>query len=415
MTQLRRDGYELVPTYDEADIVVVNTCGFIDSAKAESLQSIGEAINENGKVIVTGCLGAQEASIRDHYPQVLSVTGPHQYDEVVAAVHQFAPIDREHNPYLDLLPEQGIKLTPAHYAYVKISEGCNHHCTFCIIPSMRGRLKSRVVDSVYLEAERLVDNGVRELLIVSQDTSAYGSDLKYPQRPLNGNTATTSLAGLCEALSRLDAWVRLHYVYPYPHVDDIIGLMSHDHVLPYLDIPFQHGSPRILKAMRRPAASENNLQRIQRWREQCPDLTIRSTFIVGFPGETDEDFEQLLEFVQHAELDRVGCFQYSPVDGAAANEIAQAVPEAIKQARWERFMATQQEISQRRLTAKRGRQFDVLIDEVSTDRIVGRSYADAPEIDGVVYLEIDSDVSVGDKAKVVIEDSDEYDLFARLV
>ena len=415
MTQLRHDGYALVPNYDDADIVVVNTCGFIDAAKAESLETIGEALAENGKVIVTGCLGANEQEIRDSFPNILSISGPQQYDTVLAAVHKHAPKTTDHDPFYDLIPPQGIKLTPDHYAYLKISEGCNHHCSFCIIPSMRGRLSSRPVDDIFREAQTLRDNGVKELLVVSQDTSAYGSDLKYPTRLVNGQSFKSSFIGLCEALATLGIWVRLHYVYPYPHVDDVIPLMASGAVLPYLDIPFQHASPIILKSMRRPAASENNLARVLAWREQCPELTIRSTFIVGFPGETDQDFDQLLKFLNEAELDRVGCFQYSPVEGAAANELDNAVPEHVKQERFDELMAVQQEISTRRLARHQNHQLTVLIDEVNEERIVGRSYADAPEIDGLVYLALDSEVDVGDVVKVNVDDTDEYDMFATLI
>lgn len=412
MTQLREDGYALVPNYNDADLVVVNTCGFIDEAKAESLETIGEAIAENGKVIVTGCLGANDEEVRSKFPNVLSISGPQQYESVLSAVRQHAPNTKAHDPFYDLIPPQGVKLTPEHYAYLKISEGCNHHCSFCIIPSMRGRLSSRAVDDVYREAETLRDNGVKELLVVSQDTSAYGSDLKYPTRIINGQSYTSSFVGLCEALASLDIWVRLHYVYPYPHVDKVMPLMTSGAVLPYLDIPFQHASPTVLKSMRRPAASENNLRRVQAWRSECSELVIRSTFIVGFPGETDDDFEQLLTFLNEAELDRVGCFQYSPVEGASANALPDAVPKRIKQERYDALMATQQEISAQRLRRQRGRKLQVLIDEVSEERIVGRSYADAPEIDGLVYLSLDAEVDVGDLVQVNIDDTDEYDMFA---
>ncbi|MEM7465415.1 MAG: 30S ribosomal protein S12 methylthiotransferase RimO [Pseudomonadota bacterium] len=414
MTQLRHDGYALVSDYSNADVVVVNTCGFVDEAKAESLATIDTALNENGKVIVTGCLGAAGEEIRDSFPKVLSISGPQQYETVISAVREHAPIINEHDPFRDLIPAQGIKLTPSHYAYLKISEGCNHHCSFCIIPSMRGRLRSRLVDDVFEEARVLKNNGVKELLIVSQDTSAYGSDLKYPVRSIQGNDFETSFVDLCEALASLEIWVRLHYVYPYPHVDKVIPLMAAGKVLPYLDIPFQHASPSILKAMRRPAASENTLRRVGEWREQCPDLTIRSTFIVGFPGETDDDFLQLLDFLSKAELDRVGCFKYSPVEGAAANALANPVAETIKDERYEQLMAHQQTISTKRLAARRGQRVPVIVDEVSDERIVARSAADAPEIDGLVYLALDSNVDVGDIVEVTIEDSDEYDMFASL-
>ncbi len=415
LTQLRMDGYEIVSSYDNADIVVVNTCGFIDSARIESLQTIGEAINENGKVIVTGCLGVYAQKIRNEYPQVLSVSGPQQYEQVVSAVHEHAPQNNEHDPYTDLVPAQGIKLTPRHYSYLKISEGCNHHCSFCIIPSMRGRLVSRPVGEVMNEAEGLVKAGVKELLVISQDTSAYGSDIKYQTgfwqgRPLKGN-----LLGLCHALAELGVWVRLHYVYPYPHVDEIIPLMTEGKLLPYLDVPFQHGSPSVLKAMRRPAAAENTLARIKTWREICPDISIRSTFIVGFPGETDADFGILLEFLQEAQLDRVGCFQYSPVEGARANELAEHVADDVKQERWERFMQAQQVISANKLQKKIGQTLEVLIDKVDGEDIIGRSHADAPEIDGIVFVRGDNDLLPGDLVKVKIDSAGEYDLWGAVV
>ncbi|MCZ6525498.1 MAG: 30S ribosomal protein S12 methylthiotransferase RimO, partial [Gammaproteobacteria bacterium] len=415
LTQLRMDGYEIVSSYDNADIVVVNTCGFIDSARVESLQTIGEAINENGKVIVTGCLGVYAQKIRNEYPQVLSVSGPQQYEQVVSAVHEHAPQNDEHDPYTDLVPAQGIKLTPRHYSYLKISEGCNHHCSFCIIPSMRGRLVSRPVGEVMNEAEGLVKAGVKELLVISQDTSAYGSDIKYQTgfwqgRPLKGN-----LLGLCHALAELGVWVRLHYVYPYPHVDEIIPLMTEGKLLPYLDVPFQHGSPSVLKAMRRPAAAENTLARIKTWREICPDISIRSTFIVGFPGESDVDFGILLEFLQEAQLDRVGCFQYSPVEGARANELAEHVADDVKQERWERFMQAQQVISANKLQKKIGQTLEVLIDKVDGEDIIGRSHADAPEIDGIVFVRGDNDLLPGDLVKVKIDSAGEYDLWGAVV
>ncbi|HYG43149.1 MAG TPA: 30S ribosomal protein S12 methylthiotransferase RimO, partial [Bordetella sp.] len=375
LTQLRTEGYQVTPDYNDADVVVVNTCGFIDSAKAESLDAIGEAIAENGKVIVTGCMGVEESVIRDVHPSVLAVTGPQQYEEVVRAVHLAAPPKADHNPYVDLVPPQGIKLTPRHYAYLKISEGCNHRCSFCIIPSMRGDLVSRPVGDVLNEAERLVKAGVKELLVISQDTSAYGVDLKYRSGFWNGRPVKTRMTELCVALSELGVWTRLHYVYPYPHVDEVIPLMEQGKILPYLDIPFQHASPRILKAMKRPAFEDKTLARIKRWREQCPDLTLRSTFIVGFPGETEEDFQYLLDWMSEAQLDRVGCFQYSPVNGAPANELAGAVPDEIKQDRWDRFMVHQQAISAARLQTRVGRDIDVLIDEVNADGAVGRSSA----------------------------------------
>ncbi len=414
LTQLRIDGYEIVSSYDSADVVVVNTCGFIDAAKAESLETIGEAIRENGKVIVTGCLGVHENDIRAIHPQVLSVTGAQQYEQVVTAVHTHAPNHRLHDPFSDLVPPQGIKLTPRHYAYLKISEGCNHTCSFCIIPSMRGKLVSRTIDDVMREAENLVKSGVKELLIISQDTSAYGTDIKYKTGFWNGKPLKSDMLSLCEGLGSLGIWIRLHYVYPYPHVDEIIPLMADGKLLPYLDIPFQHGSPKILKAMHRPAAAESTLERIQLWREICPEIVIRSTFIVGFPGETDNDFEILLEFLEEAKLDRVGCFQYSPVAGARANELPAHVPDETKQERWERFMQTQQKISQQKLQDRIGQTLDVLIDEVNTDAVIGRSYTDAPEIDGNVFIKTRSGLKPGDVIKVTIERSDEYDLYGTI-
>ncbi|WP_459616045.1 30S ribosomal protein S12 methylthiotransferase RimO [Bordetella sp. 2513F-2] len=411
LTQLRTEGYEVTPTYDDADVVVVNTCGFIDSAKAESLEAIGEAIAENGKVIVTGCMGVEEAAIRQVHPSVLAVTGPQQYEQVVRAVHEAAPPRQDHNPYLDLVPPQGIKLTPRHYAYLKISEGCNHRCSFCIIPSMRGDLVSRPVGEVLNEAERLVKAGVKELLVISQDTSAYGVDLKYRSGFWNGRPVKTRMTELCAALSELGVWTRLHYVYPYPHVDEVIPLMAQGKILPYLDIPFQHASPRILKAMKRPAFEDKTLARIKQWRETCPDLTIRSTFIVGFPGETEDDFQYLLDWMSEAQLDRVGCFQYSPVEGAPANALANPVPEAVKQERWERFMAHQQAISAQRLQARVGREIEVLIDGTDEDGdIVGRSSADAPEIDGCVYVDSTRALKAGDLVRVRVTEASEYDL-----
>ncbi|SUV70340.1 ribosomal protein S12 methylthiotransferase [Bordetella avium] len=412
LTQLRTEGYEVTPEYNDADVVVVNTCGFIDSAKAESLDAIGEALAENGKVIVTGCMGVEESAIRSVHPSVLAVTGPQQYEQVVQAVHSAAPPRQDHNPYVDLVPPQGVKLTPRHYAYLKISEGCNHRCSFCIIPSMRGNLVSRPVGDVLNEAERLVKAGVKELLVISQDTSAYGVDLKYRSGFWNGRPVKTRMTELCDALSELGVWTRLHYVYPYPSVDDIIPLMAEGKVLPYLDIPFQHASPRILKAMKRPAFEDKTLARIHQWRAACPDLTIRSTFIVGFPGETEEDFQYLLDWMSEAQLDRVGCFQYSPVEGAPANALAGIVPDEVKQERWERFMEHQQAISAARLQTRIGREIDVLIDEVDEDGAVGRSSADAPEIDGCVYVSSDTPVKPGDMVRVRVTDADEYDLWA---
>jgi len=414
LTQLKSDGYDIVPSYDDADLVVVNTCGFIDSAKQESLDAIGEAIAENGKVLVTGCLGAQKEIITNAHPKVLGVTGPAAYEQVVNQVHNFLPQNESHDPFIDLVPAHGIKLTPRHYAYLKISEGCNHRCSFCIIPSMRGDLVSRPIGDVLDEAERLANAGVRELLVISQDTSAYGVDTKYQTGFWQGQPVKASMQGLCEALAQLGIWVRLHYVYPYPHVDKIIPLMAEGKILPYLDIPFQHASLNVLKAMKRPAATEKTLDRILNWREQCPDITLRSTFIVGFPGETDADFEELLGFLQVAQLDRVGCFQYSAVDGAAANELANPVAEELKQERWERFMATQQEISTNKLQAKIGQVVEVLVDEASDEQIVARSAADAPEIDGNVFIQPNSDIEAGHFIQVKIEDADEYDLFGTL-
>jgi len=414
LTQLRMDGYEVSPDYESADVVVVNTCGFIDSAKAESLEAIGEALEANGRVIVTGCMGVQEDEIRRLHPRVLAVTGPQQYEAVVSEVRRHAPPPAAHDPFLDLVPPQGIKLTPRHYAYLKISEGCNHHCTFCIIPSMRGRLVSRPAGEVLGEAERLVEAGVQELLVISQDTSAYGVDLKFRLDFWGGRPVRSRLRELCEALGSFGAWVRLHYVYPYPHVDEIIPLMADGLILPYLDVPLQHGSPRVLKRMRRPAAAENNLERIFAWREVCPELTIRSTFIVGFPGETEQDFEMLLDFLEQAQLDRVGCFTYSPVEGARANELDGAVPEQVKEERWHRFMQTQADISRNRLGRKVGSVQDVLVDEVDKQGAIGRSKADAPEIDGLVRIRDGKQLTPGQIVRVLVEESDDYDLVGRL-
>jgi len=416
LTQLRTDGYDVVPDYDSAELVVVNTCGFIDSAVAESMEAIGEALDENGRVIVTGCLGVKAEEIKAKYPKVLAVTGPQAYEEVVGAVHQYLPNLIEHNPFVDLVPPQGIKLTPKHYAYLKISEGCNHRCSFCIIPSMRGDLFSRDAGDVMAEAKRLKDAGVRELLIVSQDTSAYGVDIRYRTAFWEGRPIKTKLKELCEALGDLGIWVRLHYVYPYPHVDHIIPLMAEGKILPYLDIPFQHASPRILKSMKRPAASENNLTRIKAWRKICPELTIRSTFIVGFPGETEEDFAELLQFLDDAQLDRVGCFAYSPVEGATANALENPVPEEIKQERLQRFMEKQSLISAQRLQEKIGTRQVVLIDTVEGERAIARSSSSAPEIDGVVHVAVDNyDIEPGDFIEVDIESADEHDLFGVVV
>jgi len=409
LTQLKVDGYDIVPTYDDADVVVVNTCGFIESAVEESLEAIGEAMAENGKVIVTGCLGARERLIRERHPHVLAVTGPQRYEEVVGAVHRHLP--PQHDPYLDLVPPQGVKLTPRHYAYLKISEGCNHRCTFCIIPSMRGDLVSRPVDEVLREAERLVAAGVKELLVISQDTSAYGVDLRYAERSWRNRPYTTSLTGLCSALGELGVWVRLHYVYPYPHVEEIIPLMAEGKILSYLDIPLQHGSPSVLRRMKRPAAAEGTLARIEGWRRICPDLTIRSTFIVGFPGETDREFEELLDFIAAARLDRVGCFTYSPVEGAAANDLVGAVPEEVKEERRGRFMEAQAAISRARLAEKVGRRLQVLVDEVRPDGAgIARSSADAPDIDGVVIIEPHAALRAGQFATVRVTGSSDHDL-----
>lgn len=416
LTQLRTDGYDVVPDYDAADIVVVNTCGFIDSAVAESMDAIGEALNENGRVIVTGCLGVKAEDIQAKYPKVLAVTGPQAYEEVVGAVHAHLPQPVEHDPFIDLVPPQGIKLTPRHYAYLKISEGCNHRCSFCIIPSMRGDLVSRDVGDVMAEAERLKNAGVRELLVISQDTSAYGVDIRYRTAFWNGRPIKTRMKELCEALGELGIWVRLHYVYPYPHVDNIIPLMAEGKILPYLDIPFQHASQRILKSMKRPAASENNLTRIKAWREICPELTIRSTFITGFPGETEDDFQQLLDFLDEAQLDRVGCFAYSPVEGAKANALENPVPEELKQERLQRFMEKQAKISAQRLQSKVGSRQVVLIDSVDADNAIARSSADAPEIDGVVHVAVDDyDIEPGDFIEVDVVKADEHDLFGKIV
>ncbi len=415
LTQLRIEGYDIVSDYEGADVVVVNTCGFIDSAKAESLDAIGEALAENGRVIVTGCMGVEEDVIRSIHPGVLAVTGPQQYEAVVQAVHEAAPPNLDHNPLIDLVPPQGIKLTPRHYAYLKISEGCNHRCSFCIIPSMRGDLVSRPIGDVLDEAQRLVNAGVKEILVISQDTSAFGVDVKFKTGFWQGRPIRTRMTEMCQALSELGVWVRLHYVYPYPHVDEVIPLMAEGKILPYLDIPFQHASPRILKAMKRPAFEEKTLARIKAWRVICPDLTIRSTFIVGFPGETEEDFQYLLDWLSEAELDRVGCFQYSPVEGASANMLADQVPDEIKEERWHRFMAHQQTISASRLQKRVGTTMAVLIDTVDENGAVGRSSADAPEIDGCVYVESSTPLKPGQMVSVIITSADEYDLKGRAV
>jgi len=412
LTQLRSEGYDVVGTYEDADVVVVNTCGFIDDAVHESLDAIGEAIARNGKVIVTGCLGATPEKITAQHPQVLKVTGPHAYEQVVTAVHEHLP--PRHDPFIDLVPPQGIRLTPRHYAYLKISEGCNHRCSFCIIPSMRGDLVSRPIGEVMGEAERLVNAGVKELLVISQDTSAYGVDLKYATGFWGGRPIKARFLDLARELGSLGAWVRLHYVYPYPHVDDVIPLMAEGMVLPYLDVPFQHGSPRVLKLMKRPAHAEDTLERIRRWRGICPDITLRSTFIVGFPGETEADFQVLLDWLQEAQLDRVGCFRYSPVEGAAANALPGAVPDEVKEERWQRFMAAATAISRSRLAAKVGSQQRVLVDTVDENGAIARSRADAPDIDGVVRIVKPGKLKSGDWADVEITDADDYDLAAKL-
>lgn len=419
LTQLKTEGYDVASDYEGADLVVVNTCGFIESAVQESLDAIGEAISANGRVIVTGCLGKDEEKIRKMHPSVLKVTGAAAYQEVMEAVHQYVPEPPKHNPFIDLVPEQGIRLTPKHYAYLKISEGCNHRCTFCIIPSMRGDLVSRPVGSVLSEAQALKNAGVKEVLVISQDTSAYGLDTKYKLDFWNGQPVKTKFFDMCEALGQLGIWVRLHYVYPYPHVDAVIDLMAQGKILPYLDIPFQHASPRILKLMKRPAHSENTLERVKLWREKCPELVIRSTFVVGFPGETEEDFQILLEWLKEAQLDRVGCFTYSPVEGATANDLPDHVPEEIKQERYERFMQVQQDISAAKLQKRIGQIMTVLVDDLEDEFPVAlaRSYADAPEIDGNVFVEdIDRNlIKSGDLLEVEITDADEYDLYAKLI
>lgn len=418
ITELSRDGYQVASDYDGADLVVVNTCGFIESAVQESLDAIGEAITKNGKVIVTGCLGKDAEKIKTMHPAVLAVTGAHAYEEVVNAVSHYVPKpapSKAYDPKIDLINDAGIKLTPKHYAYVKISEGCNHRCTFCIIPSFRGDLVSRPIDSIMTEAAALKNAGVKELLIISQDTSAYGVDLKYKTSFWNGMPIKSKFYDMCEALNRLGIWVRLHYIYPYPHVDAVVKLMSEDKLLPYLDIPFQHASPNVLKAMKRPAHSENVLERIKTWRSICPDIVIRSTFVVGFPGETEEDFEYLLDWLKEARLDRVGAFTYSEIEGAAANDLPNPVPEAIKQQRYERLMALQQQISAEKLAEKVGKTLKVLVDEIDEEENIAicRSYADAPEIDGHVYVDnIDASVKVGEFLTVTIDEANEYDLFA---
>ncbi|WP_439239646.1 30S ribosomal protein S12 methylthiotransferase RimO [Lonepinella sp. BR2919] len=416
LTELRTDGYNIIPTYENADLVIVNTCGFIDSAVQESLEAIGEALEANGRVLVTGCLGAKEDKIREVHPKVLEITGPHSYEAVMENVHKYVP-KPEYNPYVSLVPSQGVKLTPKHYAYLKISEGCDHKCTFCIIPSMRGDLDSRPITQILDEAKRLVDSGVKELLVVSQDTSAYSLDQSKENQNKtvfwNGMPIKNNLITLCQMLASLKVWVRLHYVYPYPHVDELIPLMAAGKILPYLDIPLQHASPKILKLMKRPGSVERILERIKKWREVCPELTLRSTFIVGFPGETEEDFQLLLDFLTEAQLDRVGCFKFSPVDGATATDMPNQVPEEIKEQRFQRFMELQQQISAQRLQQKIGKTLAVIVDEIDEDGIIGRSMADAPEIDGLVYVDnvSQSAVQIGDIISVTISHADEYDLW----
>lgn len=413
LTQLRLDGYEVSPSYEDAGVVIVNTCGFIDSAKEESLEAIGEAIRENGRVLVTGCMGKGDdaQAIMARHPKVLGISGPAAYEEVLTTVREVLPNAHQHDPKIDLVPAQGIKLTPRHYAYLKISEGCNHRCKFCIIPSMRGDLVSRPIGDIMQEAEGLVRAGVRELLVISQDTSAYGIDLKYKTDFWQGRPLKSNLQTLAETLGEFGIWVRMHYVYPYPHVDKLIPLMAENRILPYLDIPLQHGAPSVLQRMKRPAAAEKTLERIKRWREICPDITLRSTFIVGYPGETEDEFAQLLSFIEEAELDRVGCFKYSPVKGAAANDLPNHIPEAVKEERWQIFMALQQQISADKLQRKIGREVEVIIDSVSADGALGRSTADAPEIDGIVHLPGATDLKPGDLVQGTVTAADEYDLW----
>ncbi len=411
ITQLRAEGYGIVSDYDEADLVIINTCGFIDAAVEESLETIDEALQENGRVIVTGCLGARSEMINKRFPQLLAVTGPHAKDEVMQAVHQHLPA--AHDPFFDLVPKQGIRLTPQHYAYLKISEGCNHRCSFCIIPSFRGDLVSRPIDEVMQEAQNLVDAGVREILVISQDTSAYGVDRKYSTHFWKGQPLQTRFFDLARALGQFGVWVRLHYVYPYPHVDQVIPLMAEGSILPYLDIPFQHASQKILKSMKRPGNRDRVLERIHTWREICPELVIRSTFIVGFPGETEQDFQELLDFLESAQLDRVGCFTYSPVEGARANALPGQVAEQVKQERYERFMLAQQAISSGKLKQRIGKQMQVLVENSWEQGYLARSYADAPEIDGLVYIETDQALVTGEFCDVEITASDEYDCYAQ--
>ena len=415
LTQLRFDGYEVSPSYEDAGVVIVNTCGFIDSAKEESLATIGEALEENGRVLVTGCMGGgdQAELVLERHPKVLGITGPAAYEEVLSEVRRVLPNQHKPDPKIDLIPAQGVKLTPKHYTYLKISEGCNHRCRFCIIPSLRGDLVSRPVGEIMREAEQLVRSGVKELLVISQDTSAYGVDLKYRTDFWDGRPLKSDMHALAAALGDLGVWVRMHYVYPYPHVDKVIPLMADGKILPYLDIPLQHGSPTVLKRMKRPAASEKTLDRIASWRQVCPDITLRSTFIVGFPGETEAEFDELLDFIQEAQLDRVGCFKYSAVDGATANELANPVPEAIKEERWHRFMALQQDISAQRLSRKVGQSVEILIDEITPDGAVGRTKGDAPEIDGVVFVDDSSGLRAGDVIKREVTKADNYDLWTR--
>ena len=415
LTQLRAEGYDTSSTYKDANLVIINTCGFIDSAVEESMNAIGEALAENGKVIVTGCLGAKDNGnvIKRAHPNVLAVTGPQALSEVMTAVHKHLP--QPHDPYTNLIPPQGVRLTPKHYAYIKISEGCNHRCTFCIIPSMRGNLVSRPINQVMQEAENLVNAGVQELLIISQDTSAYGVDIKFRTGFWQGSPIKTNMFSLVRALSQFGKWIRLHYVYPYPHVDEIIPLMAEGKILPYIDVPFQHANTRILKAMKRPANSENNLVRVKKWREMCPEITLRSTFITGFPGETEAEFQQLLEFIQEAQLDRVGCFTYSPVAGATANDLPNHVPEEIKEERRARLMMAQVAISKARLAQKIGKHITVLVDEVQKDKVIARSAADAPEIDGVVYIKNTKNLKAGEFVKVEVIKSDAHDLQAKIL
>ncbi|MFC1458491.1 30S ribosomal protein S12 methylthiotransferase RimO [Microvirga arabica] len=413
ITQLRAQGYQLTKEHDGADVVIVNTCGFLDSAKAESLEAIGEAMAENGKVIVTGCMGAEPEQIRDQFPNVLAITGPQAYESVVSAVHQAVP--PAHDPFVDLVPPQGVKLTPRHYAYLKISEGCNNRCSFCIIPKLRGDLVSRPIGDVLREAEKLARAGVKELLVISQDTSAYGLDIKYQPSLWKDREVRTRFFELAEELGELGMWVRMHYVYPYPHVDEVIPLMAEGKILPYLDIPFQHASPSVLKLMRRPGNQEKTLERIRKWREICPDLAIRSTFIVGFPGETEEDMDLLVQWLKDAKIDRAGCFQYEPVQGAPANDIPGAVPDEVKEERWHRFMQTQQKVSVRILKSKVGKTLPVIIDESGATVATGRTKYDAPEIDGVVYVASKTPLKPGEIVNVTIDSSDEYDLHGTVV